>query len=157
VVITNEAVRTFLDGHRIAVVGASDKKDSFGKAICRALLDHGYDAIPVHPDGGEVDGRPCYPSLADVPEPLDGVIVMVPPGAAVHVVEDAATLGIAQVWLFKGIGGKGSVSPDVLETCAAHGIDPIAGACPLMFLQPVAAMHRVHRGVRRLKGAVARP
>jgi predicted CoA-binding protein len=154
--ISNQAVRTFLDGHRIAVVGASDRKDSFGRAICRALIDHGYDAVPVHPDEGEVEGRPCYGSLSAVPEALDGVIVMVPPEVAVGVVEEAATLGLDQVWLFKGVGGKGSVSAVVLDACQAHGISPVAGACPLMFLEPVTSVHRIHRAVRRLKGDVER-
>ena len=77
--ISNDAVRTFLAGHRIAVVGASERKDSFGRAVCRALVDHGYDAVPVHPDEGEVEGRTCYATLSAVPDRLDGVIVMVPP------------------------------------------------------------------------------
>lgn len=153
--ISNDAVTSFLAGHRIAVVGASAKKDSFGRTVCRALIDHGFDAVPVHPDGGEVEGRPCFASLADVPEPVDGVIVMVPPEAAVTVVEQAAAAGVENVWLFKGVGGKGSVSAAVLDTCHAHDIEPIPGACPLMFLDPVTSVHRLHRAVRRLRGDVA--
>jgi acetyltransferase len=154
--ITEDAVRAFLAGHRIAVVGASDSKDSFGRSICRALVDHGYDAVPIHPNGGELDGRACYPHLADVPEPVDGVIVMVPPDVATDVVDEAAAAGIDQVWLFKGIGGPGSVSDEVLAACQRHHIEPVAGACPLMFLDPVGGVHRIHRGIRRMKGDVER-
>ena len=154
--ITNDAVRRFLDGHRIAVVGASDRKDSFGGTICRALAEHGYDVVPIHPDGGEVDGRPCYPRLDEAPGPIDGVIVMVPAERAADIVREAAGAGIEQVWLFKGIGGKGSVSDEALTMCEQHHIDPIAGACPLMFLEPVAALHRIHRAVRRVRGDVER-
>jgi uncharacterized protein len=154
--ITNDAVRGFLAGHRIAVVGASDDKDSFGRTICRALWDHEYDVIPVHPTARLVDGRPCYPSLADVPGPLDGVIVMVPATSAAAVVEEAITRGISQVWLFKGVGGLGSVSDEAVAVCERHHIEPIAGACPLMFLEPAAAVHRIHRAIRRARGDVER-
>ena len=41
-VITNDSVRSFLDGHRIAVIGASDRKDSFARTIDQALVEHGY-------------------------------------------------------------------------------------------------------------------
>jgi predicted CoA-binding protein len=154
--ITNDAVQTFLTGHRIAVAGASDDQSSFGRAIVAALADHGYDPVPIHPRASEVEGRPAYPRLQDVPEPLDGVIVMVSGEAAATVVDDAAAAGLDQVWLFRGIGGKGAVSQASLEACARHGIVPIAGACPLMFLEPVTGAHRFHRSIRQLRGAVER-
>jgi len=152
--ITNDAVQTFLAGHRIAVAGASDKKNSFGRAIVVALADHGYDPIPIHPTQTIVGGRPGYPHLQDVPRPVDGVIVMVTGDAAVDVIDDAAAAGIEHVWLFKGIGGDGAVSEASLAACKRHGITPVAGACPLMFLEPVTAFHRIHRSVRRHRGAV---
>ena len=155
-IITEQAVRSFLAGHRIAVVGASTSSNSFGRAVCRALTDHGYDAVPVHPEVTSLDGRPCYPHLADIPEPVDGVIIMVPATAATAVVDEAAVAGIQQVWLFKGIGGPGAVSPDSLAACERHQIEPIAGACPLMFLEPVRGVHRVHRAIRRAKRDVER-
>jgi predicted CoA-binding protein len=154
--ITNDAVGRFLAGHRIAVVGASDRRDSFGGTICRALDEHGYEVVPVHPDGGSIGTLRCHPSLTDIPGPVDGVVVMVPAPAAASVVEEAAAMGIDQVWLFKGVGGTGSVSDDALAACERHHIEPIAGACPLMFLEPAAAVHRIHRVVRRARGDVER-
>jgi uncharacterized protein len=154
--ITNDSVRAFLAGHRIAVVGAADRKDSFGRAICRALDDHGFEAIPVHPTASTVDGRPCFARLGDIPRPVHSAIVMVPAPVAATVVEEAVAAGIRQIWLFKGIGGVGSVSPEAIEACRRHGIDPVAGACPLMFLEPVTAAHRIHRAVRRARGGVER-
>ena len=152
--ITNDAVQAFLAGHCIAVAGASDQKNNFGRTIVVALADHGYDPIPIHPTEALVDGRRAYPHLQDVPSPVDGVIVMVTGNAAAEVVDDAAAAGIEHVWLFKGIGGAGAVSPASLAACERHGIDPIAGACPLMFLEPVTAIHRIHRSIRRHRGAV---
>jgi hypothetical protein len=42
-----------------------------------------------------------------------------------------------------------------VQLCREQGIEVIAGACPLTFLEPVGWFHRVHRAVRRRKGALA--
>jgi predicted CoA-binding protein len=153
--ISTAAAQEFLAQRRLAVVGASDAKSSFGGSILRELRDHGYDVVAVNPGCEAVAGAPCYPSLADVPTPVDGVIVMVNREAAVDVVRDCVAHGIRRVWLFKGIGSPGAVSDEAVRLCQDNDITVIPGACPLMFLEPVGLVHRVHRGVRRLKGALA--
>ncbi|MET0902572.1 MAG: CoA-binding protein [Acidimicrobiales bacterium] len=153
-VITNESVRSFLDGHRIAVVGASDRKDSFARTIDQALVDHGYEVVPVNPRLIELDGRPCFPAVADIPEPVDGAILMVGPDHATRAVEDVAAAGVQKVWLFKGLGATGAASPDAISACERHGLQTVAGACPLMFLEPIGSVHRIHRSIRQMRGAV---
>jgi uncharacterized protein len=155
-VIEPATVQEFLAQHRIAVVGASDKKDSFGRTIYRELRQHGYEAVAVNPHAESVEGDVCYPDLEAVPGQLDGVVVMVGRDAAADVVRACAARGVQRVWLFKGVGGSGAVSDEALELCDAHGIDVVAGACPLMFLEPVAWFHRAHRGLRHLNGSLAR-
>ena len=152
--ITNESVRSFLDGHRIAVIGASDRKDSFARTIDRALVDHGYDVVPVNPRLMELDGRPCYATVADIPEPVDGAIVMVGPDHSTEAVEDVAAAGVERIWLFKGVGAPGAASPDAISACEQHGLQTIAGACPLMYLEPVGSVHKIHRSIRRVRGAL---
>ena len=154
--ITNDAVRSFLDGHRIALVGASDRKDSFANTVGQALTDHGYDVVPVNPRLAVLDQRPCYPTVADIPGPIDGAIVMVGPDHAASAVEDVAAADVSQIWLFKGLGGPGAATPDAIAACDRHGLHTVAGACPLMFLEPVGSAHRIHRSVRKLRGAVER-
>jgi len=155
--ITNDAVRTFLEGHRIALVGASDAKDSFARTIDLALVDHGYEVVPVNPRHDELGGRPCYPRVTEGPAPVDGAIIMVGSDHAAEVVDDVAAAGIARVWLFKGLGSQGAATPGAIEACERHGLETVAGACPLMFLEPVGAGHRMHRGIRTWRGAVERP
>lgn len=156
-VVEEARARAFLDdAERVAVIGASDAKESFGRAIVEELRSHGRDAVAVHPTATTVAGQPAHASVADVPGPVDLAIVMVPAAAAAGVVHECAAAGIRRVWLFKGIGGAGSVSPEALAACEEHGLEVVAGACPLMFLAPVGFVHRVHRSVRRARGALAR-
>lgn len=148
--ITNRSVSSFLAGHRVAVVGASDDSGNFGGTIYRAFRDHGYSVVAVNPMCHTVAGDRCYPTLAAVPGPIDGAVIMVSQAKAPDVVRACIERGVPRVWLFKGLGGPGALSDDAVRICEEAGIDVVAGACPLMFLEPVGWFHRVHRGIRRL-------
>jgi predicted CoA-binding protein len=152
--VTTAAVAGFFAGHRFAVVGASDSRGNFGKTVYEALRDHGYGVVAVNPKAETVGGDRCYPDLHEAPGPLDGVVVMVEPGAALDSVRDCISLKIPRVWLFKGLGGSGAVSDEAVRLCAEHHIEVVAGACPLMFLEPVGWFHKVHRGMRHLNGSL---
>ena len=155
--IDQRAAVEFLDLPRLAVVGASDAKDSFGGNVYRALKAHGTTVVPVHRESETVDGDRCWSDIALVPTDLDGVIVMVGPEAAVNVVRAAIDRGVPRIWLFRGIGGPGAVSDEAIRLCEDAGVEVIAGACPFMFLGNVGLLHRLHRRVRRAKGAVGVP
>ena len=155
-VISNASINDFLSGRRIAVIGASDDKSNFGRSIYTALREHGYEVVAVNPNAQAVAGDRCYPDLASVPAPLDGAIVMVNKAAAPDVVRACVAHGVPRVWLFKGLGGPGALSDEAVQLCEDNGIDVVAGACPLMFLQPVGWFHKVHRGVRHLNGSLSK-
>ena len=152
--ISPEAANAFLSQPRITVVGASDDRSNFGGTVYRALRDHGVDVVPVHPTAATVAGDLCHPDLASVPD-LGAVLVMVNPAQAIDVVRTCLDRGVDRIWLFKGLGGPGAVSSEALQLCEERGVDVIAGACPLMFLEPVGLPHRVHRVFRRLNGSLA--
>lgn len=145
--------RSFLEAGRIAVIGASDDERNFGRTVCRALREQDREVVAVHPSAAGSDGAPGYPSLDSVPGPIDTAIVMVPADRAADVVTECVALGVPRIWLFKGLG-PGSVSAEAVQVARDAGAEVVAGACPLMFLEPVRGVHRFHRGVRRARGAV---
>lgn len=148
-------VADFLAQHRIALVGASDEAANFGRTVYGELRDHGYEVMAVHPTAEQVMGDPVFRSLDEVPGPLDGVMVMVPRSVAADVVRQAVERGVPRIWLFKGVG-PGAVSHEAIELARSAGASVVPGACPLMFLPPVASIHRIHRGARHLGGSLAR-
>ena len=154
--LTTESATRFLDQPRITVVGASDDKSSFGGAIYRALKAQGRDVVAVNSNAQPVDGDPCYPSVAAVPDPLGAVLVMVKAADAVAVVRECLALHVDHLWLFKGIGGPGAVSDEAVARCREAQVNLVEGACPLMFLEPVGVVHCIHRGLRRLNGSLGR-
>ena len=149
------AIDRFLASERVAVIGASDTKGNFGRTIYEAFRDHGFTTFAVNPMTPSVAGDPCYPSLTALPVAVDAAIVMVGRDRAGDVVEAVADAKIPRVWLFKGLGTPGAMSPDVEAMARDRGLDVVAGACPLMFLEPVGVVHRIHRKARHLRGAFA--
>lgn len=154
--IDTNTVEEFLAQRRIAVIGASAKADSFGATVYRALRDHGYGVVPVNPTVTEIDRATCYPSVFAIPGDVDGAILMVSAAKAPQLVDDCATRGISRVWLFRGLGSPGAVSDEAIARAERHGMQLVAGACPLMFLEPVAGIHKFHRALRRLNGSLAK-
>jgi acyl-CoA synthetase (NDP forming) len=68
----------------------------------RWLASRGYagEVYPVNPKYAELAGRTCFPSLADVPGPIDLVLALVPAAHAVAAVREAGQAGAAAVIVF---------------------------------------------------------
>jgi acetyltransferase len=93
---------------RVAVVGATDREGSVGRAILENL-DDGFDGdvVAVNPNREEVLGHECYDALTDAP-PVDLAVVVVPPSVAIPVLRDAGEAGVdAAVVITAGFGEAG--------------------------------------------------
>ena len=148
---TREAIDDFLAQKHLAFVGVSHEPKQFSASVYRELKAKGYDLSPVNPWADEIDGDHCYHDVHDLPDGIDGAIVMVSSDHAAEVVQACIDRGIPRVWLHKGVGPS-SVSEEAVGLCKEHGIEVVDGACPLMFAEPVGWFHRVHRTERKLTG-----
>jgi len=137
----------FIAQAKIAVVGVSRDRNKFGNIAYRNLRDKGYHVLAVNPNIDRVEGEPCYPSLAALPEAVGGVVIVVPPRETEKVVREAEAAGIRRVWL-----QPGAESPGAIAFCESHGLAVVHGECIMMFAPPVRSVHRFHRGVRGLFG-----
>ena len=111
----------------IAVVGASPDPLRTSNAVMRYLQRVGYRCIPVNPNAEEVLGERCYPSLHDVPEPVDLVDVFRRPEYCASVARDAAAVGAPALWLQLGIR-----SADARRIAEEAGMDYVEDACTLV-------------------------
>jgi len=146
---TREVIDRFLAGRRLAVVGVSRNPQDFSRLMLAELKKKGYEVVPVRPELDEVDGLRCYPRVQDIPGALDGAIVLTPPAVTERVVHDCEQADVPRVWLHRG-AGVGAVSEKAVAFCREHGIEVVAGECPLMFLG--GSVHDVHRKMRSLTG-----
>jgi acyl-CoA synthetase (NDP forming) len=93
----------FFEPRGVAVIGATPNPLKGGNAILKNLLFGYRGAIyPVNPRYREIDGLPCYPSVAAVPGPVDLAIVFVPAPLAPTAVEECAAKGIPGVMVESG-------------------------------------------------------
>jgi len=141
------AVSDFLSQRNLAIIGASRKKGKFGNAALKELRAKGYRVFPIHPVAEQIEGEQCYPNFASLPEPVGGVLVVVPPAQTEQVVRDAAAAGVTRVWL-----QQGAESAAAIEFCKEHGLSVIHGECVLMFAEPTEWYHRAHRWVWNIMG-----
>jgi predicted CoA-binding protein len=136
---TKRDVDEFASQGKLALVGMSGKKKKFGNQIYQELTASGYELFPVHPTAKSIDGRTCWPTLAAVPEPVEGVIIAVPPQSAFQVVKEAVQAGLERIWL-----QPGADSPEAIRYGEEHGVNVIHGHCVLMFMGSSHWIHRLH-------------
>ncbi|MHA2170498.1 MAG: acetate--CoA ligase family protein [Candidatus Kariarchaeaceae archaeon] len=106
-------LETMFSPKTIAVVGASRKPESIGRAILKNIIDFGFEGAvyPVNPKADSVSSIRCYPNLSSINDPIDLVIVVVPAKYVLSVIKEAAELGAKSAVIitagFKEIGGEG--------------------------------------------------
>lgn len=147
------SIAAFLACRRIAVAGVSRSGSAPANAILRRLADTGHAVFAVNPGAAEIGGRPCYPSLGAIPEPVEAVMVVTHPSVAVAVAREALDRNIGHIWFHRSFG-DGSVSAEAVALCRSRGVEPIEGGCPLMYCGPVDPAHRFMRWVLRLQRRV---
>ena len=87
----------------IAVVGLSANQLRPSNFVGYYLKRHGYQVIPVNPRETEILGEKSYPSLLDVPVPVDVVDVFRAPDALPGIARDAVTIGAGALWCQFGV------------------------------------------------------
>jgi predicted CoA-binding protein len=115
-----------MTGRVIAVVGASSDRRKYGNRAVRAFVRQGYDVKPVNPTEQTIEGLTVYPTIADVPGPVDIVSVYVPAAVGIGLLEAIAAKQPGEVWI-----NPGAESPALDARARALGLTPIY-ACSIV-------------------------
>jgi predicted CoA-binding protein len=110
----------------VAVVGASSDRRKFGNRALRAFLSEGYTVVPVNPNEPEVEGMKTYPTVLDVPHPIDMATVYVPPEIGITLLPHFEQKGIPEIWI-----NPGAESEALLEDARRRNLNVIA-ACSII-------------------------
>jgi predicted CoA-binding protein len=87
----------------IAIVGLSANELRASNFVGYYLKRHGYTVIPVNPRETEVLGETCYPSLSEVPVPVDVVNVFRAPDALPEIAREAVAIHAGTLWCQFGV------------------------------------------------------
>ncbi len=98
----------------IAVIGASNRQGSVGRAVFTNILLNEYTGTvyPVNPRDRSISGVRSYPSVQDLPESVDLAVVVVPEAVVPAVTEDCGKKGVKSLIVisagFKEVGQEGA-------------------------------------------------
>jgi acetate---CoA ligase (ADP-forming) len=130
------AVRRFLEPSAIAVIGASRNPASIGGRLLKNLMGAPFAGVvyPVNPSAPHVQGIPAYPSIAEVPGPVDLAVIVVPAAAVVEAARACADIGVkALVVISAGFGetdDEGRARQhELVDVCRATGMRLIGPNC----------------------------
>lgn len=151
----DQRVEDFLAQRRLAVAGVSRQSGEAANVVYRKLRSAGYEVVPINPKAEQVEGDRCYPDLRSASDRIDGVVIATAPEVTDQVVRECVELGIQRVWIHRSFG-RGSLSEEAVTRCREHGISVIAGACPMMYCQPVDFGHRCIRWILKMTGGLPR-
>jgi predicted CoA-binding protein len=149
--VSRALVDEFMAGKTLAVLGVTRKRGRFGAVIFRTLREKGYRVFPVNPSAETIEGEPCYATPADLPEPVDGAVLIVNRRHTPEAVRGCIDASVPRIWI-----QPESRSLEGERLAEAAGVSVISGECILLFAEPAGFIHRVHRGIRRMLGRMPR-
>ena len=97
-------VEPLLRPRSITIVGASENSNAWSARIFRNLQSYGFPGQIhlVNPRHRALYGAPCYPSVSEVPDAIDQLIVIVPAQQALSAIEDGGKRGCRSAVVFSG-------------------------------------------------------
>jgi len=105
----------------VAVIGASRRRGSVGRAILDSLRPYAGRLHLVNPHARQLGGQPCLPSALDLPEAVDLAVIVVPPSAVLEVAGQCGQRGVrALVVVTEGLDVAGQAG--LLALCRRHGM-----------------------------------
>jgi len=135
IAVSNSLV-ALLRPHVVAVVGASREQKSVGSLIFRHILENGFSGTvyPVNNQAASVNSVRAYPSVAELPETPDLVVVAVPAEGVVQVAENAVGAGAKGLIVvtsgFAEVGPEGeALQRRLVEVVRSHGARLVGPNC----------------------------
>jgi len=129
------SIAEIFEPRAVAVFGASDDRGKWGGRIMHYLKLHGFagEAIPINPRREVVQGRKCYPRIADAPH-VDVAIVAVPGASVAQTLRECAAAGVGCCVIissgFAEVGAEGAAAQaEIAEIARASGMRLVGPNC----------------------------
>jgi predicted CoA-binding protein len=137
----------------IAVVGLSNNPLRASYFVGYYLQQHGYRVVPVNPREPEILGETSYPSLLDVPVPVDMVNVFRAPSALPEIARQAVAIGAGALWCQFGV-----INDEGTRIAAEGGLAVVVDRClKVEHARYVGRMHWLGFNTQRITSVGAGP
>jgi len=125
------SLRPLLQPRSVAVVGASRRRATVGRAILHNIVTSGFTgpvyAVNPHAQAMEMEGVPCVASVDDLPGPVDLAVITVPPPAVPEVAEQCGRHGVRALIVISSC--RGAAGAELLAVCRRHGMRLLGPSC----------------------------
>lgn len=109
------------DPHSIAVIGATDRAGSVGRALMQNLLLFGGSVYAVNPNAQTVAGGAAYAQIAAVPEPVDLAVIATPAHTVPAILHECAQAKVTAVVIVSaGFREAGAEGVELERACLAE-------------------------------------
>jgi acetyl coenzyme A synthetase (ADP forming)-like protein len=147
----------------VAVVGASTRRGTIGGEIFHNLIATGFQGpvYPVHSTAPAVQSVAAYPSVADIPGPVDLAVIVVPRDAVQNVMESCVQKGVRGAVVitagYKETGAEGArAESTLLQTVRDHGIRLVGPNClGVLSTRPAVRLNATFAPIYPPEGTVA--
>ena len=115
---------SFFAPESIALIGASRDLEKIPGRLLSMLRKNEFPGkiYPINPNYGDIDGLKCYSSIADVGQPIDLAIVIIPARAVLGALEQCAAVGVKNAVIissgFAEEGGDSAAMQDAIVALA---------------------------------------
>lgn len=124
---STDAIERILSRTRtIAVVGLSSDRMRPSHGVAQYLQSNGFQIIPINPNETDVLGERAYPTLREVPVPIDLVDIFRRSEEAGRHVDEAISIGAAAVWLQEDV-----IDHEAAGRALEAGLDVVMDRCIL--------------------------
>jgi acyl-CoA synthetase (NDP forming)/GNAT superfamily N-acetyltransferase len=124
------SLRHVLAPESVAVIGASRRRGTAGRAILDNIRAGGYAGrlYTVNPRARQIGGERCLASVRDLPEPADLAVIAVPAAAVLEVAEQCGQRGVRSLVVITS-GLDTAACADLLAVCRRHGMRLVGPDC----------------------------
>jgi acetyltransferase len=125
--VDREVLNGLLRPKAIAVIGASTTEGKIGYTVVKNLIDSDYegDVYPINPKADEILGLKAYPSVLDVPGPIDAAAVVVPAKIVPHIAKECGKKGVkGLIIIASGFSevGREELEQEVVDIAHEYGM-----------------------------------
>ncbi len=134
--VSDPSLTPFFDPKGVAVIGVSRDPTKLGYGMARNLIQSGYPGAIhfVNPKGDSLLGRPIYPDISRVPDPVDLAVLLVPPPFVPDTLQQCGQRGIRAVIIatggFREVGPEGAaLEKQCFEIAKGYGMRLVGPNC----------------------------
>ncbi|MEP7324963.1 MAG: acetate--CoA ligase family protein [Gemmatimonadota bacterium] len=132
----NSLLDPIMSPRTIAVVGASRTPNTIGHQIVANLIRYGFTGavFPVNPHATTIHSIKCYPTVGDIPDPVDLAIITVPKQLVLELADQCGRRGVRGLVVisagFREVGEEGARHElQLMEIVRRHGMRMVGPNC----------------------------